>query len=235
MVVNLGDGAGLVVDAGPDPDLVDRCLDRLGVDRVPLLVLTHFHADHVGGVSGVIDGRSVGSVLVSPLREPSDQVAEVAAATRGVAVTEAVVGQTGHWGEASWRVVWPGEVTTSEGSAPNNASVVLLVEVSGVSVLLSGDVEPEAQAALVAEGVLPRVDVLKVPHHGSKYQDETFWHAVAPRVAVVSVGADNTYGHPDPDLLASLLRAGILVGRTDQDGSIAVVVEDGWLRLVDDP
>ena len=79
LVVNLGDGAGLVVDAGPDPSSVDRCLDRLGVEQVPLLVLTHFHADHVDGLSGVLDGRRVESVLVSPLRDPPEQVDMVAA------------------------------------------------------------------------------------------------------------------------------------------------------------
>ena len=225
LVVNLGDGAGLVVDAGPDPALVDRCLDRLGIEQVPLLVLTHFHADHVAGLAGVLDGRTVGSVLVSPLRDPPEQVARVAETVGGMTVTDAVPGQSGQWGPASWRVLWPGEPVAGDGSAANNASVVLLVEVSGVRLLLTGDIEPEAQQALVQGGGLPRVDVVKVPHHGSQYQDATFLSAVGGSVAVVSAGEGNPYGHPSPELLSMLADAGLLVARTDLEGSVAVVVD----------
>ena len=235
LVVNLGDGAGLVVDAGPDPALVDRCLDRLGIEQVPLLVLTHFHADHVAGLAGVLDGRAVGSVLVSPLRDPPEQVASVAEATRGLTVTDAVPGQTGQWGPASWQVLWPGEPVAGDGSAANNASVVLLVEVSDVRLLLTGDIEPEAQQALVEGGGLPRVDVVKVPHHGSEYQATAFLSAVGGRVAVVSAGDDNPYGHPSPELLSLFEDAGLLVARTDLDGSVAVVVDGDDLRVVGAP
>ena len=232
LVINLGDGAGLVVDAGPDAALVDRCLDRLGITQVPLLVLTHFHADHVGGLLGVLDDRSVESVLVSPLREPAEQVDRVAQELDGIHVADATVGQTGRWGDASWRVLWPGDLVDGEGSAANNASVVLLVEVSGVTLLLSGDIEPEAQEALLGAGEIPRVDVLKIPHHGSKYQDTAFLEAVGGRVAVISVGEGNPYGHPSSELVGSLERAGAVVARTDTDGALAVVVGDGQLRVV---
>jgi competence protein ComEC len=147
-------------------------------------------------------------------------------------VTDAVPGQTGKWGLASWRVLWPGEPVTGDGSAANNASVVLLVEVSGVRLLLTGDIEPEAQQALLQGGALPSVDVVKVPHHGSRYQDAAFLEAVGGRVALVSAGEDNPYGHPAPELLAELTSSGMLVGRTDTDGSVAVVLDGGELRLV---
>ncbi|MEO8107716.1 MAG: ComEC/Rec2 family competence protein, partial [Actinomycetes bacterium] len=121
LVVNVGDHAGLVVDAGPDPALVDRCLDQLGITQVPLLVLTHFHADHVGGLAGVLDDRSVESVLVSPLRDPPEQVDQVARQLDGITVADATVGQTGRWGDASWQVLWPADLVDGEGSAANNA------------------------------------------------------------------------------------------------------------------
>ena len=224
----------MVVDAGPDPALVDRCLDGLGIHEIPLLVLTHFHADHVTGVPGVLDSRTVGTVLVSSLHEPVEQVDQVADWTAGLDVVEAVPGQVGGWGPASWRVLWPGDLVQGEGSAANNASVVLLVRVSGVRLLLTGDVEPEAQAALVEEGV-PRVDVLKVPHHGSRYQDGEFLAAANAEVALVSVGEDNPYGHPDPGLMQALTDAGLLVARTDELGTVAVVADDGALHVVARP
>ena len=233
LAVNLGDHAAMVVDAGPDPELVDRCLDRLDIDHVPLLVLTHFHADHVEGVPGVLEGRTVDRVLVTSLREPAEQVDEVAAWTAGRPVTSAVRGQTGAWGAATWTVLWPDGSTPrsdDEGSGPNNASIVLFVVVRGVRILLTGDVEPEAQEALVTQGV-PDADVLKVPHHGSKYQDGEFLGAANADVDLVSVG-ENTYGHPDPALLAALEGSGSVVARTDEQGSVAVVSDGGILRIV---
>jgi competence protein ComEC len=101
------------------------------------------------------------------------------------------------------------------------------LEVAGVVVLLSGDVEPEAQGDLLASGVDLRADVLKVPHHGSRYQDPAFLAAVPPRVALTSVGADNGYGHPSADTLDRLLHAGARSYRTDRDGDIALVARPG--------
>jgi len=115
---------------------------------------------------------------------------------------------------------------------PNNASVVLLVRTRGLSLLLTGDVEPEAQRLLLARGGLGRVDVLKVAHHGSANQEPQLLRTVRPRIAVISVGADNDYGHPAPRTLAALRRAGALVGRTDRDGTVLVAGSGSSVRLV---
>ena len=147
-------------------------------------------------------------------------------------VIDAVPGQTGHWGPASWRVLWPSELITGEGSDANNASVVLLVEVSGIRLLLTGDVEPAAQQAMVRSGAVPRADVLKVPHHGSRFQDADFLSLVGARVAVISVGEGNPYGHPSPELVDALTDAGMMVARTDTEGSVAVVVDGDDIRVV---
>ena len=103
---------------------------------------------------------------------------------------------------------------------------MLLVEVAGLRLLLTGDVEPEGQAALAR--LLPglRVDVLKMPHHGSAHQDEPWLLSLEPAVALVSVGADNDYGHPAASALRPLEQAGVEVYRTDQDGDLAVVAGD---------
>jgi competence protein ComEC len=109
---------------------------------------------------------------------------------------------------------------------------VLVAEVAGVRVLLTGDVEPSAQAALARDLAGLRVDVLKVPHHGSRHQDLDWLTSLDARLALVSVGEDNDYGHPAPDLLAALSAAGASVWRTDVSGDVVVVVRDGELGVV---
>lgn len=113
----------------------------------------------------------------------------------------------------------------------NNASVVLHLRWSVGSALLSGDVETEAQAALLRRGV-PPVDVLKVPHHGSGRGDPAFLAAIRPRAALISVGADNDYGHPAPQTIARLGALSARVYRTDRQGDLAVVVQGDGLAVV---
>ncbi|GAA5148685.1 ComEC/Rec2 family competence protein [Nocardioides marinquilinus] len=231
LVLNAGGGAAVVVDAGPDPQAVDRCLDRLDVDRVPLVVLTHFHADHVDGLPGVLDDRAVGQVWTTSVLDPPGSVEQVTSelAAAGVVPTLPPSG-TRQVGGVTLQQVWPPPEAPhggpGDGSTANDASVVLVARVGGVSVLLTGDVEPPGQAALARALPGLDVDVLKVPHHGSRYQDAAWLASLRPEVAVVSVGADNDYGHPAPSTLAVLHDAGAEVARTDEDGDVLVVAED---------
>ncbi|MGW7274909.1 ComEC/Rec2 family competence protein [Streptomyces sp. NPDC054864] len=232
-VLAAGDGAGVVVDAGPDPVLVDRCLRSLGVTRVPLVLLTHFHADHVAGLPGVLRGRSVGAIQTTGYQEPPEQARFVRgqAAVHGIPVSHAVAGERrrADGGVLDWQVLWPaaaGPGTAATPDGPNDASVTLLVRAGGVTLLLLGDLEPPAQRALArtpAVAALPPVDVLKVAHHGSAYQDPGLLRRVSPRLALISCGRDNSYGHPAPRTVAALRAGGAEVLRTDTNGSIAVI------------
>ncbi|WP_060889889.1 ComEC/Rec2 family competence protein, partial [Streptomyces scabiei] len=225
-VLAAGEGAGVVVDVGPDPVLADRCLTALGITEIPLVVLTHFHADHVMGLPGVLRGRAVGAIAATAFEEPAEQAAFVReeAAARRIPLTRAVAGEERRTGSLTWRVLWPpGDAPTPDG--PNDASVTMLVRSSGLTLLLLGDLEPPGQRELARSpeaAALGAVDVLKVAHHGSAYQDPGLIRAMAPRLALISVGADNPYGHPAPGTVAALRAGGATVLRTDEDGAIAV-------------
>ncbi|MDF9715525.1 ComEC/Rec2 family competence protein [Nocardioides sp. ChNu-153] len=248
LALRSGPAEAVVVDAGGDAAAVDACLDDLGVRAVPLLVVTHFHDDHAGGVAGVLADRAVGAVDVSPLASPAagaDEVRRLAAA-RGAAVAVPAHGSVRTVGDVRLEVLWPapGAVRTDGGDGPgegeegdgvNDASLVLLAEVRGVRVLLTGDVEPPAQRRLLRlleardGGRGLDVDVLKVPHHGSPHQHLGLLTSVRPEVALVSVGADNTYGHPAPAVLHALEGAGARVLRTDLLGDLAVTLDGAGL------
>ncbi|MFE3514196.1 ComEC/Rec2 family competence protein [Streptomyces sp. NPDC059166] len=238
MVLASGKGSGVVVDTGPEPRLVDRCLRDLGITRVPLLLLTHFHADHVRGLPGVLRGREVGVVQTTGLDEPPEQAAFVrrTAAAARVPLARAAPGERRRTGPLDWEVLWPAAVphgaapahTTEE---PNDSSVTLLVRSAGVSLLLLGDLEPPAQQGVVrSHPALPRVDVLKVAHHGSAHQDGELLRRVHPRIALISCGRDNPYGHPAARTVESLESTGAKVLRTDVHGAIAITGSGSGLR-----
>jgi len=229
-----GPGAAVVVDAGPEPVGVDRCLADLGVTEVPLLVLTHYHLDHVGGIVGVLHGRRVSAVLGSPLAEPASGVTVVrdALAGRGLGVDVAPVGTRLAVGGVRLTILGPAAPFHGTRSDPNNSSLVLLAEVGGARVMLAADAEIEAQRAVLARGGDLRADVLKVPHHGSAYFDPAFPAAVGPRVAVVSVGAGNSFGQPAPSALREYAVAGVPLWRTDLDGDVAITARHGALSAV---
>jgi competence protein ComEC len=232
LVLNAGPHAGVVIDTGPDPRAVDRCLRRLHVRRVPLVVLTHLHADHVEGLPGVLRGREVAQIQVGPLDEPVVEHARVVrwASDAHVPVVRAVVGETRVAGSARWQVLAPDHAHRGTNSDPNNSSLVLrLTAAGGRTVLLTGDVEKEAQQSLLDLGVPLTADVLKVPHHGSSHQTPEFLAAVHPRITMTSVGAGNPFGHPSPATIGALVRRGARSYRTDRDGDIALIDRDGVL------
>lgn len=254
LLLRAGPGQAVVVDVGPDPATIRRCLAELRIRSVPVVVLTHFHDDHVGGLAGVVGRVPVGQVWVSPYASPAAEAAEVRSLARaaGVALRSPPVGESGRAGEVWWQVLGPvGAESTAtspgasrspgesietgesaESGAENDASLVLRVGVGGLTVLLTGDVEPAGQARILATGADLRADVLKLPHHGSSRQDPRFFAATGARVAIASAGENNSYGHPAPSTVRLATGLGMSVLRTDQQGSVAITERDGRIGAV---
>ena len=228
----------MVVDSGPDPRLVETGIDEFGIGTVEAYVITHFHADHYGGTAGVLSGRTVRRVLVpaaggSPPPAVRDQLAQA-----DVPVEAAGAGERGRAGPLSWRILWPAKPTgvlavRAESIEQNSVSLVLDVDWDAMpqaGILLTGDLEEDAAARLLArERGLARnpPPVLKVAHHGARNGGTAILDALRPRVALVSVGRDNDYGHPHPDLVAALERRGIATVRTDQSGTVQLRFASG--------
>jgi competence protein ComEC len=248
LAVRTGRRTAIVVDSGPDPAPMRGCLDGLGIAEVPLLIITHFHADHVAGLVGVLQHRRVGQMWVGPRGSPATTtlaaVLRREAAQRGIAVGAPPAGTRASVGEAVLLVLGPvahyaapepnASSTPEEGesSKENDSSLVIMVEVAGLRLLLTGDVEPLGQQAILNTGADLRADVLKIPHHGSARQDPEFIAATHARVAIASAGVDNDYGHPAPRTVQLVQSLGMTVLRTDQNGSVAVRLANDRLAAV---
>ena len=217
LLVNLGKGSAILFDAGPDARALDRCLDLFRISKLPLVLISHAHADHYLGLID-LQKREIGEIW------SNRQV--IANANFPVEVKEVRSGLKAEVGDISIEIIWPEtgqesfQVIQGDGSAENNRSVVAIVEFSGKKLLVTGDIEPGAQEILLKD--LPNVDVIKVPHHGSKFQDIRLFSS--GELFLVSVG-ENSYGHPNEGLISHLEKLG-RVFRTDQDGAISLAWQE---------
>ncbi|MDO5735805.1 MAG: ComEC/Rec2 family competence protein [Propionibacteriaceae bacterium] len=242
-VLRAGPRAAVLVDTGPDATAVLACLDGLGIQDIPLLVLTHFHADHIGGLDGVVERFRPDVVLVSPFSSPPPGAAAVRRAADSVDAELVIVGagEVFKVGDVVWTTISaldrrvPAAGVEGQSGAENDSSVVGIAQVGELRVLLPGDVEPSGQrTALTASGrsgIGLQAHVLKLPHHGSARQEPLFFAASGATLAVASAGEDNDYGHPARAALDLAVRDGMSVARTDLDGSIAVSINDGQLTV----
>ncbi|WP_305091885.1 ComEC/Rec2 family competence protein [Prescottella sp. R16] len=228
LVLSTGDGRAVVVDAGPEPGPVDRCLRGLGVDEIALLIVTHLHADHYGGLDGALSGRSVAAVAIGPSDLPAGGMRFVSGAAdrAGVPVVRLTPGHEVILGEVRLEILGPlvptPRTAAAADDAANDTSLVIRAHTRAGTILLTGDVEEAGQRALMRSGVTLRADVLKLPHHGSRTTAPEFVEAVRPRLVVVSVGAGNPFGHPNRGILDRATALGAVVARTDLQGDVAV-------------
>jgi competence protein ComEC len=235
LAINLGNNRAVVIDVGPDPIAEDKCLKSLGVREIPLLILSHFHADHVGGLAGLLHKRRVAQVWISNNRDPQIASAMALNALKDSEIITVQRGLIAQVGGLKLEVLWPEansrsfEELPGDGSAINNSSIAVTARTADWTLFSAGDLEPPAQHELI--NMVGAVDIYKVSHHGSKYQDEALMRALSPQIALISVGANNRYGHPAAESIDSLTRLGTQVFRTDKDGAIAIQATAHQMRV----
>ena len=241
-ILVLGDRGGrMVVDGGPDPGRLLMALDeRLPPwdRRIDILVLTHPHEDHVAGLAPLLQRYRIGRVYEPGMIGPGPGYIAWTAAFEGGGPPHGRLstGDQLTLDSIQFRVLWPDPNRVPErppdgGTSINNVSIVLLGDVRGQRFLLAGDVEEGVDPELLGRG-LPTLDVLKVAHHGSKTATtRAFLERVQPRVAVVSAGAGNPYGHPAPATIERLRELAGKTYRTDTDGSVDVRLDGQSVRV----
>ena len=233
-------GKTMLIDAGGSnafPTIRDT-LDRLGIDRIDVAVLTHLHEDHIGGMAEVITHYPVGELILSPFDIPSGTYAHIldAAAENNVPLSSAYAGLYAmiDWDElCEVRILAPYETNYYD---VNDTSLILRVKFGQNALLFTGDAGEAAE--LVALKALPNklfhADVLKVGHHGSDTSTgKKFLSTVKPSVAVISVGRDNPYGLPDEAVLSRLEALGTRILRTDTDGTVLITLDGSSVTVVE--
>ena len=221
-------GEVLLIDAGAnasEPQLL-AYLERYGISRIDCLVLTHPHEDHIGGADAVLRAYDVKSVLLTSSGATSTTYDYLLTSieAEGSVIYIASPGDRYTFGEASFSVLGPHGDTWE---SLNNASIVLRFDFGDTSFLFTGDAESEEEAAVLSYDIKSvSADVLKVAHHGSQTSTtRAFLDAVAPRIAVISCGTYNEYGHPHDSVIDSLTAHTSHILRTDQHGSIRIYTD----------
>ncbi len=217
------DGQSMLYDGGnvADGSLVVSYLQSQGVERLEYVICSHAHEDHVGGLAAVLAKFPAGHVYAPVTQADTQCFANFVtyAQNQGLTVEVPAVGTSWQLGGASVQIIGP----VAQYENTNDTSLVLRIDYGETSFLLTGDMEQDAERDLVNTGAPLDVDVLQVGHHGSDTSTSyIFLNEVLPEIGVISVGENNSYGHPGENTLSRLRDAGVDVWRTDLSGTISI-------------
>lgn len=220
----------------PGEEAVSPYLWSRGFQKLDVVALTHAHQDHIGGLTAILENFRVGALWIGREVESAALAnLEKVAREKKIPIVHEIRGNDFSWDGVETQFLWPEIAPAEIGPSPkNNDSLVLRLKYGDRSMMLPGDAEKQAESSMLSDNgeAALRADVLKVGHHGSKNSTTMeFLAAVRPRVAVISAGEDNPYGHPNPELLERLTTAGVRILRTDRDGAVHVLADGKKLEI----
>lgn len=235
--LDVGQGDSILITTGSDAMLIDvsdrdsgsvvvNYLKKQGVERLKYLILTHPHADHIGGAAEVINAFEIEKIIM-PKAEHTTKTFEnllVTIRSKGMKITTPVPGDEYELGSSRFKILAP---NSSNYESLNDYSVVIRLTFGNTAFLFTGDAESTSESQILSKNFEVKSDVLKVGHHGSASStSERFLKSVSPKYAVISVGRGNSYGHPTQEVLERLNSYGVKIYRTDEEG-IIVATSDG--------
>lgn len=219
----------------PGEEAVSPYLWSRGFQQLDIVALTHAHQDHLGGLTAILENFRVGELWIGrEVRSPALEKIEQLAQVRQIPLKHEAGAGNFAWDEVQGRFFWPLVSGDTSLTAKNDDSLVLKLQYQGHAVMLPGDAEKGVEREIL-QGAAPedlRAEVLKIGHHGGKNSTTPeFLAAVRPRVAVISVGEENPYGHPSAELLERLKNAGVRVLRTDRDGAVHTLTDGNGVEI----
>jgi competence protein ComEC len=248
LFVAFPDGKTMLVDGGGLPgsayirsrrpgidvgeDVVSPFLWERGLKRLDVVALTHAHQDHLGGLAAILRNFRVGELWVGrDIQSDAFRSLLAEASERGVRVLHRQRGDQLDWDGVRMKVLWPDSLDPAK-TAENDDSLVLRLETGRETLLLTGDIERPVERTLTDDGDMLAADFLKVPHHGSRTSTtQPFLDSVHPHFAVVSVGENNPFGHPNADVLQRIEAEGARLYRTDRDGAVTVLTDGNTMEV----
>lgn len=226
-------GQNMLIDAGNngDSDFVVSYIRGLGIDYIDVLIGTHPHEDHIGGLDAVIENFDIGKIYMPKVNHSSKTYEDVLMAikNKGYKITAPQAGSRFDLGNAQYTILSPISKTYSD---TNNYSITVKLDYGENSFLFMGDAEKMVENEIIEAGYSIQADLIKLGHHGSMYSSsDEFLDKVNPKYAVISVGEGNSYGHPDPEVMTRLEERDIETYRTDEMGTIIVESDGSQIKI----